>query len=60
MTHKADTKRSLIRNQQGLTTVEYIILLGLVAVFGIGAWTTFGKTLSEEVKAADTRMDVVR
>ncbi len=45
--------RSLMRDQRGLTTVEYIIVLGLIAVVGIAAWQQFGETLIGEVEAAD-------
>jgi len=47
------SSRSLIRDQRGLTTVEYIIVLGLIAVVGIAAWQQFGETLIGEVEAAD-------
>ena len=49
----------LLRDQRGLTTVEYIIVLGLIAVFGIAMWRTFGQTLTREVGEADKQMDVV-
>ena len=42
-----------MRDQRGLTTVEYIIVLGLIAVVGIAAWKQFGETLIGEVEAAD-------
>ena len=45
--------RSLMRDDRGLTTVEYIIVLGLIAVVGIAAWQKFGETLIGEVEAAD-------
>jgi len=45
--------RTLMRDQRGLTTVEYIIVLGLIAVVGIAAWQQFGETLIGEVEAAD-------
>jgi Flp pilus assembly pilin Flp len=47
------SSRSLMRDQRGLTTVEYIIVLGLIAVVGIAAWQQFGETLIGEVEAAD-------
>ncbi len=45
--------KSLVDDQRGLTTVEYIIVLGLIAVVGIAAWQQFGETLIGEVEAAD-------
>jgi Flp pilus assembly pilin Flp len=46
-------KPSLIGDCRGLTTVEYIIVLGLIAVVGIAAWQKFGETLTGEIEAAD-------
>ncbi len=53
MNNDAETPRTLARDQRGLTTVEYIIVLGLIAVVGIAAWQQFGETLVGEVEAAD-------
>jgi Flp pilus assembly pilin Flp len=53
MNDEAQIKRSLRNDQRGLTTVEYIIVLGLIAVVGIAAWQKFGETLIGEVEAAD-------
>jgi Flp pilus assembly pilin Flp len=47
------SSRTFMRDQRGLTTVEYIIVLGLIAVVGIAAWQQFGETLIGEVEAAD-------
>ncbi|MBW2188470.1 MAG: hypothetical protein JRG93_02605 [Deltaproteobacteria bacterium] len=49
----SENSGSLMRDQRGLTTVEYIIVLGLIAVVGIAAWQQFGETLIGEVEAAD-------
>jgi len=53
MTIDPKSSRTLMRDQRGLTTVEYIIVLGLIAVVGIAAWQQFGETLIGEVEAAD-------
>jgi len=45
--------RNLVADKRGLTTVEYIIVLGLIAVVGIAAWQQFGETLAGEIEAAD-------
>lgn len=44
------------RNEEaGLTTVEYIIILCLIAIFAFGAWRRFGSTVNDKVKnSADT------
>ena len=55
-----DESRGLVDDQRGLTTVEYIIVLGLIAIVGIAAWQQFGETLRGEIEAADSYMaDVV-
>jgi Flp pilus assembly pilin Flp len=43
---------SLANDQRGLTTVEYVIVLVLIAVVGIGVWRTFGKNLSTKISDA--------
>jgi Flp pilus assembly pilin Flp len=50
---KAENEKTLLADKRGLTTVEYIIVLGLIAVVGIAAWQQFGETLIGEVEAAD-------
>ncbi|MBT8452853.1 MAG: hypothetical protein KJO40_12875 [Deltaproteobacteria bacterium] len=53
MKDKAEIEKTLLSDKRGLTTVEYIIVLGLIAVVGIAAWQQFGETLIGEVEAAD-------
>ena len=53
MKDKAEIAKTLLSDKRGLTTVEYIIVLGLIAVVGIAAWQQFGETLIGEVEAAD-------
>jgi Flp pilus assembly pilin Flp len=50
---EAEDNKTLLADKRGLTTVEYIIVLGLIAVVGIAAWQQFGETLIGEVEAAD-------
>jgi Flp pilus assembly pilin Flp len=50
---EAENQKPLLADKRGLTTVEYIIVLGLIAVVGIAAWQQFGETLIGEVEAAD-------
>jgi len=42
------------RDERGLSTVEYVILLALIAVVGIGVWQSFGQTLIGKVNQANT------
>lgn len=50
---------TLASDKRGLTTVEYIIVLGLIAVVGIAAWQKFGETLTGEIEAADSYISEV-
>jgi len=49
----SERRESLWSDKKGLTTVEYIIVLGLIAVVGIAAWQQFGETLTGEIQAAE-------
>jgi Flp pilus assembly pilin Flp len=48
---------SLLQDQRGLTTVEYIIILCLIAVVGFAIWKKFGETVKTKVGAANTVVD---
>lgn len=41
--------RSFWYDEAGLTTVEYALLLALVAIAAIAAWTTLGQRVSNTV-----------
>ena len=43
---------SLWSDDRGLSTVEYVIILVLVAVFAIGAWKTFGGNVKDKVDSS--------
>ena len=43
---------SLIADEEGLTTVEYALLLGLMVVAAIGVWTAFGAKVGDIVDTA--------
>jgi Flp pilus assembly pilin Flp len=40
------------RDQRGLTTVEYVIVLCLVAAVAVGTWGKLGKVISEGLGGA--------
>ena len=44
--------RRLLRDEAGLTTVEYIIVLCLIAVVGFAIWKQFGQTVEFKAKGA--------
>jgi len=49
--------KQLWMDEEGLTTVEYALLLALVAIAAIAAWTTLGSRTSATVtKATNTGM----
>lgn len=46
----------LTQDTRGMTTVEYIIILSLIAVVGFGIWKKFGATVKAKVEGADNVM----
>ena len=48
---------SLLKDQRGLTTVEYIIILCLIAVVGFAVWRKFGETVKTRVGEANDTLD---
>lgn len=52
---KQNAKRTngLLQDTEGLTTVEYIIILCLIAVVGFAVWKNFGETVKTKVNGAD-------
>jgi Flp pilus assembly pilin Flp len=50
---------SLARDERGLSTVEYVIILVLIAAAAISLWVTMGKKLREKIDAANNQLDQV-
>ena len=48
--------RKLWMDETGLTTVEYALLLALVAIAAITAWTTLGGRVSNTVTVATSSL----
>lgn len=48
---------SLIQDKRGLTTVEYIIILCLIAVVGFGVWKKFGEKVKEKVGGSTDQVE---
>lgn len=46
----------IARDERGLSTVEYVIILVLVAVMSIGVWRTFGTKVYDRVDTANKEM----
>jgi len=47
-----DRIKAIWRDEEGLTTVEYALLLALLVVAAIGVWTTFGAKVEESVSTS--------
>lgn len=48
---------SLVRDERGLSTVEYVILLVIVAVLAIGTWQHFGTKVRENIDFSSGQME---
>lgn len=48
-TARKGSLRRLAKDTRGANFVEYIILVGLVALAGIGAYRGFGKSVQEKI-----------
>lgn len=44
--------RELWKDEEGLTTVEYALLLALVVVAGLAAWKELGGTVQNQVNSS--------
>ena len=49
--------RSLWKDEDGLTTVEYALLLALLVVAAIGVWTAFGAKIRTTVTNSTNTFD---
>jgi len=47
-----DVLGNLLRDEDGLTTVEYALLLAIILVVGISVWYTFDRHLMRTVRHA--------
>lgn len=48
--------RTLHTDIEGLSTVEYVIILILIAVVGIAAWRTFGNTVVSKINSGNSQV----
>ena len=53
---KKNNVRALIKDTEGLSTVEYVIILILIAVVGITAWRTFGNTVVSKINSGNSQI----
>jgi len=47
----------LARDTRGLSTVEYVIILVLIAVLAIGTWRQFGSSVKAKITTSTTGID---
>ena len=48
---KTNSLAKFVRDEKGATMVEYILLVGVVALLSIVAFTTFGGDVQAKIKA---------
>jgi Flp pilus assembly pilin Flp len=49
LNNKLHTRPALLKDQRGITTVEYVVILVLVAIGGIGIWNTFSDKIRNKM-----------
>ena len=47
----------ICKDDRGLSTVEYAIILVLVAVFAIATWSKFGNTVKTKIDDSNSTVD---
>jgi|LSQX01.1.fsa_nt_gb Flp pilus assembly pilin Flp len=47
------------RDEEGLATVEYALLLALIVALAVAAWSTFGSILRNKVAASSNSLNSV-
>jgi Flp pilus assembly pilin Flp len=50
---------SLITDDRGLSTVEYVIILVLIAAAAVGTWTKFGATITGKINDSNATIGSV-
>jgi Flp pilus assembly pilin Flp len=55
--HVFESMRRLLRDQRGLTTVEYVIVLCLIAGLAVGSWQTFGDNVNRYLGKATSDIE---
>jgi Flp pilus assembly pilin Flp len=49
-------KSALVTDDRGLSTVEYVIILVLIAAAAVGTWSTFGSTIKGKIGDANGKI----
>ncbi len=53
-----ETQR-ILNDERGMSFAEYLIILVVVAVAGIGMWTTFGDTIQNKLQDQATELETM-
>ncbi len=59
LARRAMGKNSMLGDERGLTTVEYVIILVLIAVMAIGVWKNFGSSITGQVTKSGAAIDTL-
>ena len=49
--------RRLMSDPRGLTTVEYVIVLAMIAVMSVGLWKSFGSNIKNYLSGSSAAID---
>lgn len=49
---------SLVTDERGLSTVEYVIILVLIAAAAVGVWSTLGTTIKTKIGNANNEIEL--
>lgn len=49
----------LVRDQRGATLIEYVLLIGVVALLAVAGFKTFGSSLKSKIQEQATAVDNV-
>jgi Flp pilus assembly pilin Flp len=58
-TQCSTTITSIAADQRGLSAVEYVIILVLIAASAVGIWGAFGKTIVGKIIESNTRIEEI-
>ena len=52
-------QHAFVKDERGLSTVEYVIIFVLIAAVAIGLWMNFGTILKKKITASNDELDKV-
>lgn len=50
-------KSEFVKDERGLSTVEYVIILVLIAAAAVGVWTTLGTTIRSKINDSNEKIE---